>query len=407
MTDQPFMGPVVRRTAQPHCMNWEPYTLRQIWQMLEAETGQTSWAQVTAWGRMKNLCEGQAHQLRQALDELALLWPPEKSEASRVYRDVVLSMARSLDDSANAAHINAIALSNLTSGISATRQKIAHLVEQLNARDAEQAERERNRLPFWPDSGLIDTQRSELDRAARQIMHEADTIPATATAEFQIPGPYSAPTYSEDRTPIDPDQPAVTSSTPGIVGYQIPTTRVPPPIIDAPAATTTGVDPTTGLDRSFAVPRLAGAQAADDAAQPPTSTAAALSSAPTLMAGPAVSGSPASAFAVTRIPTGVGPDGIIRAPLVPSTGSDSADSPRAGSGPTAARTSGHPGMMAPMAHPGGRAASGSGHTIQAARNRRPRDPESWLVASGQPAVIEPRDEPAFHDPGPGVIGIDR
>jgi hypothetical protein len=29
------------------------------------------------------------------------------------------------------------------------------------------------------------------------------------------------------------------------------------------------------------------------------------------------------------------------------------------------------------------------------------------VPEGQPAVIRPADEPVEHDPGPGVIGIDR
>ena len=35
----------------------------------------------------------------------------------------------------------------------------------------------------------------------------------------------------------------------------------------------------------------------------------------------------------------------------------------------------------------------------------PDDP--WSVEHGVPPVLEPAEEPSFHDPGPGVIGIDR
>jgi hypothetical protein len=56
----------------------------------------------------------------------------------------------------------------------------------------------------------------------------------------------------------------------------------------------------------------------------------------------------------------------------------------------------------PSVRPAGRAALWASQ-----RNRGPgNDRGPWSVRSGVPAVIEP-DEPAEHDPGPGVIGIDR
>jgi hypothetical protein len=56
----------------------------------------------------------------------------------------------------------------------------------------------------------------------------------------------------------------------------------------------------------------------------------------------------------------------------------------------------------------------SGHTFQIRgmdeprrRGRKERDPyDPWAVDEGVPPVIEPGPEPR-HDPGPGVIGIDR
>jgi hypothetical protein len=36
------------------------------------------------------------------------------------------------------------------------------------------------------------------------------------------------------------------------------------------------------------------------------------------------------------------------------------------------------------------------------------DPDNpWATEQGGPAVLEPGAEPTSHDPGPGVIGIDR
>jgi hypothetical protein len=94
-------------------------------------------------------------------------------------------------------------------------------------------------------------------------------------------------------------------------------------------------------------------------------------------------------------------------------------------GPTGAGTAsgtvsraGTPGAMpmAPMVPPmGGRAGAGTSGRSLAGRpghgrrgNRSHTNPDDpWAVAEGGPAVLEPLPEPTEHDPGPGVIGIDR
>jgi hypothetical protein len=43
----------------------------------------------------------------------------------------------------------------------------------------------------------------------------------------------------------------------------------------------------------------------------------------------------------------------------------------------------------------------------ASRRRRRDDEDGWTVAAGVPGVLTPDPEPDQHDPGPGVIGIDR
>jgi hypothetical protein len=73
------------------------------------------------------------------------------------------------------------------------------------------------------------------------------------------------------------------------------------------------------------------------------------------------------------------------------------------------------GMMAAgglAGRPGGGASGlrSSGRSGLWAGNRRRRKDtgrsDPWAVAQGGPAVLEP-DEPTDHDPGPGVIGLDR
>jgi hypothetical protein len=57
---------------------------------------------------------------------------------------------------------------------------------------------------------------------------------------------------------------------------------------------------------------------------------------------------------------------------------------------------------------GGRPQGRGGLAGAAASRRRRRDDEDgWAVASGVPGVLTPDPEPDQHDPGPGVIGIDR
>jgi hypothetical protein len=416
MTDQPFMGPVAARAVNTQCTNWEPYSLPQIWQMLAQETGQTSWAQVTAWGRMKSLCQEQARQLRTAADELAALWPPEKSEASRAYRDVVMVLARSLDDSANAAHANARALSALTSGISETRQKIARLVEQLKAREAEQTARKRNRLPFLPDGGLIGVQRSELDRAARQVMHEADVIPATATADFRIPADYVGVAIGPDAGKRGPVAEGENNGDAGpfagsasVTWIPLPEIMPPPRDSPIPGVAFDGLDPVAQAGNDGQIGRHLegtwdGSPILDGAQHHPSADVAASVPHPRT---PPATASPWNPADIRSGSAAVGPGGVIGLGPI---GSGGAPQSRPSSGVTSrpVASSAMPSMVTP---PMGRTTPGHTGVSGAAIGRRrlgtndPRD--QWFVQEGLPPVIEPRAEPTDHDPGPGVIGIDR
>jgi hypothetical protein len=63
----------------------------------------------------------------------------------------------------------------------------------------------------------------------------------------------------------------------------------------------------------------------------------------------------------------------------------------------------------PMVPPMIAGQSGSRGATAAATGRRGRRglPSVFETPEGPPAVIRPAEEPEDHDPGPGVIGIDR
>jgi hypothetical protein len=66
-----------------------------------------------------------------------------------------------------------------------------------------------------------------------------------------------------------------------------------------------------------------------------------------------------------------------------------------------------PPMSRPSNMPGG-ALAPSGRAASAYGRRRQRDSDDpWAIKEAVPAVIEPQPAPSEHDPGPGVIGIDR
>ncbi len=182
------------RQVPTQCMNWHVYGLREIWHMLEPEDGRISRNQVQAWGLMRSLCEYQAHRLRDAWSSLADVWPPDGSRAATEFRGVVLAMARSLDESAAAAHENAKALSALTDGIADTRGKIADLVAEYNTIEAKR----RHPKVSAAAATELDRQKAEIVEAARRTMRDADVIPATATEDFRIPPKYHGIDDRED-----------------------------------------------------------------------------------------------------------------------------------------------------------------------------------------------------------------
>jgi hypothetical protein len=396
------MGPVATRTVQTRCTNWDAFGLVQIWEMLAHEDGRLSWEQVAAWNRMKSLCTFQAARLRNAALELASLWPPDASDAARLFQSVVLNMVGSLEEDATAAGVNANVLSRLTENVATARQQILHLMDQLQERQAEQQERQRDRIPGMPYGGLFASQRNELDKAARNVMQKADVDLAMAVADFRVSTPYLPP----DSTKEEPGAAGDSGGSAGVAGFSgstFPGVPSPPPpsIAHVP---TPGVPPVSELTNERdegGQPALTGSNASEGL-HPSAGGPLATAHDPTSI-GTAFTAQALSTPDVRTSPM-IGPGGIIRPPQ--GTRPSDMTAPRPVPGRSSAPAGTSTGMMPPMVPPA-RSATGRSAVSPAKTRRRSSDSNDPWIPKGVPPVIEPVDDPITHDPGPGVIGIDR
>ena len=413
----------------PQLTNWEQYGLADIWDMVKHEDGELSWRQVKAWWIMRELCDHHAKRLRVAAEDLAKRWPPERSPAASVFIQKLQSMAAVFTRAAEAATQNSMALRILTTSLWDTRSRVKALRETWRHYEHLEAERATVArryspvpLPWMKDRDIIVmTQmdplrtmvnlagapqfpfdwRQQLDKQARQLMTDSDRTATDSRTTMRQP-PVMEPRVDMAGTwpPIRPGPPTRGSS-PHI---SIPTYSPPPP--------RPGRSPWEDGVLDGAGPSLGGGS------QPTMSGGSHVPGLP-----PDVSGSQAPASGgVMALP----PGGVIGQRTSPTPG---VLEPR----PTGMRNPAPTGF-APVASPiaGGRAASGRSNGFIAppggviagrpngaatqppvaaglgVRRRRQQDlDEPWTVHEGVAPVIEPKPEPTGHDPGPGVIGIDR
>jgi hypothetical protein len=421
----------------PAGTNWSRYTLDQIWDMVKTEDGRVTSAQVDAWRRMADLCREQADQLERAMKQLLQRWPAQPGSASAAFSGQVTALVASMRKTAEAATANQEPLNNITHALTSARVEIGALVE--TRRRYTLTEQQLTPQPT-PSPGQTPVPaapaglqppppnwRTRLEQQARTIMAHTDTTVGTEATRIQTP-----PEYVSRMT-----------------GYEI---EEPPPGGDGDASGSVG---TSGISQPkfdlierrgpayAAVPPLVngGGSGGDEGVDPilsggalPGTPATGVLESPGRIAGVASGGSTSGSFVTTPFgavlaPGGtIGPRPSIPAAQTPSrtpTGHTSTSQvvptgtgTGAGAGSGAVSRAGIQGTMpmAPMVPPiSGRPGAGTSGLSRAGRpgrggGRNPshNDPDDpWAVPEGGPAVLEPLPEPTEHDPGPGVIGLDR
>jgi hypothetical protein len=377
------------------CVAWWSFDLPTIWSMIEGEGSSAPWDHAIAWRTTCEALDAHTTNLKLLRDKLVERWPPERSQASAAFLDCLNGLIDSVPRASSASATNANALSDLTDILANAKARVQPLYEQWQA----------NVNSGEPDPKV---QASLKDQAAL-IMYQADEAVYQQGERFVVPPEYEAvPTVIEPYTPFLPP----TGS--GSVSGGRASSTVPPvhvsPLPDASTAPAPGAG----------APILSGGGVA-----PPG---------PEVLPGlpasqPRVMETPAGTGLVPGLVIGLGMNnafdsyGAGRARLTVPGMKGSAGGLRNSSGGftesgALGAANGESARRGAAALPGGSEGAGSpggmggmlGGAGAGGQRRRLDGGEAyteWPVAGGGPAVLMPPREPDDHDPGPGVLGIDR
>jgi hypothetical protein len=452
---------------------WEAYDIEAIHELVQGVSDdqlETSWQQVSAWKKTKELLETHAGTLGFYRQGLVENWPPEKSPASAAFVKYVDDLIASLRQASKAADDNVRALADLTSGVSTARTEVKKAYQEYATNQAKvdatppppapMGQRTPTPTPSPAPSPIPPGRQEDLTRRARAAMATLSGTAVDSTRRMTVPPPYAPPRQDRRDGWEHIDAPSVVATQPPIV---------PSPRAAASQFSTARSDlpghPGSGALPTDSAPILSGGVLTPPA-PPPTFTP------PAPLPNPVPPGVPLPPSLVPGFPSAPGPSGSTK-PLR-DVASSARRGPFGGGGgngfigpgpaaPAEGRGSGQarplppggvigglPGMggantggggsrggsgTAPRVNPAsgvlwqGAQAGGSGGTHGLAGGDAPGQPflggqpggsrrrddgprawdpdDPWAVEHGVDSVIAPGRERSTHDPGPGVIGIDR
>ena len=377
------------------------------------------WAQVTALWQVHDLAREHAASLRQARETIVRVWPPQVSEASAAYLAELDGLIAARDGLVAASAANAQALAGVLTVLEHAKARVDDLHEKWRALD----EVSPTQMAALGGLGLLavatggaaaglagpvldltgnDAEKAQLNAQAQAVMRETDTAAYAYLPRMVIPTAVDQspdPRYSF--TPVNSGSSGDGGSSSGRAGVR-------PPVIPEPASAALvpdPVSPVTGL-------MLTGSGGLPGHGE-----------------GPGVGGSnpgPAASGAGDGVLPEVGPDGreaswfvdtlrgrVLRVggvvgatPDQVGSGASGAVRRVAGSQPESARVGGA--ATEPVGGLWGAGAGGVGRMGDRRYQRRVPPETVWPVHKGVSPVLEPPPEREIvHDPGPGVIGIDR
>lgn len=395
-------------TDLPACMDYSAYSLDDLWEMVSPPDN-LSQSQIASWYEMAILCGDQADNLARALTKLAEFWPPRPGSAAETFASLVEGLVASMREDASNAREMSWSLSGIVTELDSAKAQMQDLMdlrahyEQLPSGASRPAQLSQlmpstSHQEFAP-IGWQDDLRAQ----ARAIMSSTDGKIENITATMPAFTIYSLTPGRDDQDPPARSNGA-TSTVP-----------VHPLKNQLPSGLPSHVQWRAARDPSDTSPFLAGPLL--PAGSQPTLQESTHASWITTPDGIMASRVVASVADRTTEPVGllpsigatqrgsdsqpqstepVEPQSIGEAPAARTPMNGSMIAPGGAARPSAAAS--RPGVR-----PGGRAALWASQ-----RQRKKADPtDPWAVRQGGPAVVEPPTDPVDHDPGPGVIGIDR
>jgi hypothetical protein len=399
------------------CTNWAAYDVPAIWTMVSGEDSHAGWAAPPAWAALAQSTDDQRKRLLAARAALEDAWPPSENEAAKPFFAEIDRLVASMEETARRAGETAGAVGWIMESLADAKKAIEPLQRQYESKN-------HDLIPNW-----VDGAEDDLNRQARIVMARANAQIGDHAAMITVPTPYYLPGSGADASTHDPgrNQSAISTTgasganhlagsrtniphtppepmpghsgilppnSPGVGLAGGPAPSAPSPVIGVPSP------PADAPPRSPIIPPIggpievpvrpvsyAGAKAGRSGGIPDEFSGRSALPAGAVLRGPegfleGRSGAAGSQFREVDLPFGQAM-GEER----PAGGAPSGDAVRNGLLPAGAAAGGPRG--------GGRA------------GRQGRADTEWDYAGGVPAIIEPDRRSYGHDPGPGVIGIDR
>jgi hypothetical protein len=349
-----------------------------------------SWAQVSAWYHVGELTRDHLKVLRQARETITRIWPPSANQAAAAYVAHLDALIASMENMNAAAEANGGALSGILTVLTDAKGKMDKLHEEWKQADSSWLSVAAGVVVGVPaviatagaDQRNAD-QRAKLNADAADLMRTTDRYAYEYLPKLVVVPRAQAPDIWW--SPSGGPGPAPTRSGSGSGGVPLRRPSIPSP-------------PPPALGASSSVPSLA-------ASSPPAIVG---DSGSGLLPTPAgTSAAPADSVPGVWVQTPIGR--ALRSGAVLGTPEGEVQGVRTSAGSSSKTTeylksSTGTGTPETGLWSGGLGATGRPGDRQ--RRRVALSDTEWPVRRGVPPVLEPGPEPR-HDPGPGVIGIDR
>jgi hypothetical protein len=408
----------------------------QLWALAQLEGDPATEKQVAAWKATARSVDIHLSELRNAASELALAWPPEKNESARTFLGFVNDLVSSMEKTRQAAGNTSEALNGINQIINEAKVELG----KLNADWQQKAAKEHKNntdsvkdtvVKFFTGDDLPDNWRDQLNQKAAKVLDQLDNQVAQAYTTFEKPPEYTAMIgWFKDGSENSGTAGAGGATLGAGMGtvYSAGAGSVIPPLAPPPAVPSAGGGP--ALSGGTLAPPASGPVIGGAPPAPVPGVPAPLGGSPlpgrVIGAGPGSGGvGPVRPLAAQPGPAPgrpAGPAGRVMPAGGVIGGKPSLGQPGAtgSSGASPVRRAMPAGGVIGGSRPGEVARGGAGQAgragmvpQQTARGRRegderprfdPNDP--WRVEQGARVIVPPA-EPASHDPGPGVIGLDR
>ncbi|GAA3189157.1 hypothetical protein ACFO1B_36605 [Dactylosporangium siamense] len=386
--------------------SYRRWRLPELWEMVAADDAADAHLHLATLRRQQTALETQRDRLRVLRDQLAEAWPPEKSEAAKMFIQRLNDMIEALTVTAlGAAEVRGGA-DLVTDAINRAREQLAPLVERYA------------KAQSLPDPRIGRQAQKMLDQEARRVLMAADVTVRDATSKFTVALPGYARISLQTDVPPATGGNNPTGGTAGNSGTKSGAARqieFSPPRFDSPAPV---FDDVVGDEVVLAEGQLGtnsiGSRIGDLGAVQAGGVSPLGYQESIGGIGRVLGVRPSSATNVTgtdEVVRGVGagamrgtPGSVIGGPPMASSGSAArgrlTQTPLATPRPA-------PSTGRPIAGASGYQDRSFEEYVSRRRERRNEHGEQWTVNQGVRPLLEALQPARAHDPGPGVIGLDR